>query len=420
MESQLVREQDRPATVGLHSFVEGEVDERFSDEKGVLKKVKAKAKKLTESIAKHGHEHEQGRCYRGLDDRDLDEGDEEAETDPEVHGAPIYESEVFVTGVSPRSGGLKRVESPREEAVPAPANTPATTPHCSSPALGTDRVPDQTIDNFLRPFRAEEDPHSPTRRNHPANYQTKVSDPSGLGAQEVDVSSLIQSARKLTIASEPESRMEQDNILTTGTGSHHHFSPEMAAESNRTEDDGDKLPTQKRYTEKIISLIADKVTSAKDIIVSKLGFSDKDRSSPETSEKDCKSATDHGEEASFPPPTKGIAAVVTEKLSPVYEKAVQTGSTVVSRVRGDVSTGRDMATEKSQEKGASARNYLAEKLKPGEEDKALSDMIKGALHMRKREPAAAPVSSGSDDETKTDVDVGKERGEERSLQGSTI
>jgi len=58
-----------------------------------MKKVKEKAKKIKDTITKHGHnDNEHGREYRYEDqhipdDHDLDEEDDE-DVYPEVHGAP--------------------------------------------------------------------------------------------------------------------------------------------------------------------------------------------------------------------------------------------------------------------------------------------------------------------------------------------
>jgi len=67
------------------------------EKKSVLKKVKAKAKKIKDTITKHGHhdDHEQGHGHDQYqyenqhipDDHDLDEEDE-VDEDPEIHGAP--------------------------------------------------------------------------------------------------------------------------------------------------------------------------------------------------------------------------------------------------------------------------------------------------------------------------------------------
>lgn len=68
---------------------EGHDDEHSHEKKSVLKKVKAKAKKIKDTLKKHGHDHEHHPDERyNPDDHDLDEEDDEDEEmveDPEVH-----------------------------------------------------------------------------------------------------------------------------------------------------------------------------------------------------------------------------------------------------------------------------------------------------------------------------------------------
>lgn len=55
--------------------------------------------------------------------------------------------------------------------------------------------------------------------------------------------------------------------------------------------------------------------------------------------------------------------------------------------RNEVHESRDNATPKGQDKGASSvKNYVLEKLKPGEEDRALSGLISESLHKQREEP----------------------------------
>ncbi|CAN6807035.1 unnamed protein product [Brassica oleracea] len=74
----------------------------------VLQKVKEKAKKIKNTLTKHGHEHE----------HDADEEDYEYdEPDPEVHGAPVYESFAVRGGVT---GHPESLSHPGETNLPAP------------------------------------------------------------------------------------------------------------------------------------------------------------------------------------------------------------------------------------------------------------------------------------------------------------
>ncbi|KAI3758634.1 hypothetical protein L6452_06201 [Arctium lappa] len=74
------------ARVGTHHIGHDyDEDEHHAEKKFVIKKVKEKAKKIKNTITKHGHGHG-GDDHHHHDDDDDD--DEEMEQDPEVHGAP--------------------------------------------------------------------------------------------------------------------------------------------------------------------------------------------------------------------------------------------------------------------------------------------------------------------------------------------
>lgn len=66
-------------------LVEGE-DEDHHEKKSVLMKVKEKAKKIKNTLKKHGHgqDHQEGHIP---DDHDLDEKDDEGGEDTKMHGA---------------------------------------------------------------------------------------------------------------------------------------------------------------------------------------------------------------------------------------------------------------------------------------------------------------------------------------------
>lgn len=116
------------------------------------------------------------------------------------------------------------------------------------------------------------------------------------------------------------------------TGSHDQFSPELAPPERKSTEDNPqenvlgRPSNQGSYTEKIssaTSAIADKAVSAKNAITSKLGYGEKHH--------------------------RGNA----------QERGVE-----------------------GQDKGISVKDYLAEKLKPGEEDRALSEVISEAFHTK--------------------------------------
>ncbi|KAI4384765.1 hypothetical protein MLD38_002873 [Melastoma candidum] len=362
MESQLVRPE------------EGEQQQqqppRGDDKNSVLKKVKAKARKLKETIARHAHarEHEHDRLGDVPDDRDLDEEEDDERGEETLTGQEVRMARTD----EPTSHETEQVKNQREEIVPSLATTPSSV---SSSAL-IDQHPDQTKD-FLGPPGLEEGTKSPAWRTDPPNNQTKISDPTGLGNEEADVSPLTESIGKMTIEAELETQADGARISTSRTGSHDQFSPETVRDPIPTQDESEKPTTGSSYADKIISMtaaIADKSAYAKDVVALKLGLVDK--SNTETGIKDSGDATAKREQTSDQPAAKRIAAVVTEKLSPVYEKVIETGSAVASKVRGSSGgTGED--------KGVSVKEYVSEKLKPGEEDKALSELISDALRERK-------------------------------------
>jgi hypothetical protein len=79
---------------------------------------------------------------------------------------------------------------------------------------------------------------------------------------------------------------------------------------------------------------------------------------------------------------KNIGSSLSEKLTPVYGKVAEVGNAVKSKVYGT----SDGTETKNGDKGVTVKDYLAEKLKPSEEDKALSEVISEALHKGKEDP----------------------------------
>jgi hypothetical protein len=248
------------------------------------------------------------------------------------------------------------------------------------------------------------------------------------GGEEVGITPILQSFNKMRVYDElkPKSGGTDQNLPTSThtqftnlpTGSHDQFSPET-----RTIQDTPQLPesfgttkmedqpydisakpsNQSSYTEKISSAttaIADKAVSAKNVVASKLGYGEKDDNIAR-SEFHETTVDDHTKSSSASPVEYGkkIAATVTEKLSPVYEKVAEAGSTVMSKVQGGGPGGTDSTTTgniksestgvKGQDKGVSVKNYVLDKLRPGDEDRALSEVISEALHKRNDEPEKA-------------------------------
>lgn len=141
-------------------------------------------------------------------------------------------------------------------------------------------------------------------------------------------------------------------------------------------------------TSSATSAIADKEKAATNVIASKLGYIERDDTIQEHE------VAHEGQNAAKPASAveygKKVAATVTEKLAPVYEKVVGLGSTVMSKVYGNTNTSTNTSNEadsmiKGKDKGVSVKDYFVEKLSPGEEDRALSEVISETLNKGKAE-----------------------------------
>jgi hypothetical protein len=119
------------------------------------------------------------------------------------------------------------------------------------------------------------------------------------------------------------------------------------------------------------STIANTAISAKNVVASKLGYGGTETATPPE--------TGAEKSASSTPYIQGMTSKVTGTLAPVYAKVTDTGSSVISRVKG---TG-DKDETSGGDKGVSMKNYLSETFSPGDDDKALSQKISDALHVRK-------------------------------------
>ncbi|XP_010273089.1 PREDICTED: low-temperature-induced 65 kDa protein-like isoform X2 [Nelumbo nucifera] len=367
-----------PHTAGLRSVIEGE--DEHHEKKSVLKKVKAKAKKIKDTlgIKKHGNGHDYDHDHD--DDDDDDDEVEEDEQDTEVHKEPpIYESIADRIEEEDASGQSIRVN------------------------LG----PIGRLPPLLK------DPDAPKGRgdtSDPANYQTKATDPTGAGGEEVRVEPILESFGKMKVSEQPEPE------AWSNTGSHDQFSPDLPPDQTNTSpgnaqtvpvteavvhsqagEAGNPTTQPSSYTEKIssaTSAIAEKAVSAKNAVASKLGYGGNDAAVPGTPEGgDSTKSAPAGEYG------RKFAEGVTGTLAPVYEKVSGAGSAVVSKMQMN-SNGRGNGTATAAasgtgseggnvivpDKGVSVKEYLAEKLRPGDEDKALSEVISEALNNRKEEP----------------------------------
>ncbi|VFQ64102.1 unnamed protein product [Cuscuta campestris] len=420
--------------VGGGGGVRAGEDEHQHEKKSVLKKVKAKAKKIKDTLKHHGHGHDG-------DDSLEDDDDDEMDVDPDVHGGHIGDG-VNNTATQHRTlDDLGHGEKPslkptkpkkdhcglglKDEGIIIPDEAEVEPRH----ATGITRVPLQrhqpdhgsTGGDVLQqprvvrigaPVGLEEDPQAPSDHPHlPSNYQSKTSDPTGVGANEVGLSPLIQSFGKMEVG-KPE---------TTTTGSHDQFAPgdkytpvdpiPKRFDPTKPEDlpinpiDGKPSDQHGRsyvgksaeYAKSTAMTVAEKlapvyekVAGAGSAAIEKLplvgGQKGKEAS---------RDVNEHGEQGGGG--GKSVTSTVKEKLAPVYDKVTAAGSSLMSKVHGPgtgeaiVKGNKEGQEEKSikSDKGVSMKEYLAEKLKPGEDDRALSDVISGTFSRQKEVPEEA-------------------------------
>lgn len=153
--------------------------------------------------------------------------------------------------------------------------------------------------------------------------------------------------------------------------------PEGFDSKAREKVDEIQQPNQSSYTDKIAlatSVVADKAVAAKNAVASKLGYSGGDGHENRV----------EGEET--PRSGGGYGSTVADMVTPVYEKVKETGASVMTKLPF---SGTGTGTEQGQDKGVSAREYMSEKLSPGEEDKVLSEVVAEKLHLGGGETAPA-------------------------------
>ncbi|KAH0863379.1 hypothetical protein HID58_080590, partial [Brassica napus] len=88
----------------------------------------------------------------------------------------------------------------------------------------------------------------------------------------------------------------------------------------------------------------------------------------------------------------GYGNKVISMVTPVYEKVKGTGAIVMKKLPfSGHGTGTKMENQQGQDKGISAKEYLTEKLSPGEGDKALSEVVTQKLHLGGDKSGSVPV-----------------------------
>lgn len=223
----IIYELKRFSIIGAEGKEELEEGEEHHEKKSVLKKVKAKAKKIKDTITKHAHAHD----HHDEEDEEDDEEDEVVE-DPEIQGAPCiyihlpfffsfhnYINYVGVVGLEKRM--LKYILTVYEGAAmrsatagkgqhqdvgigigtttmmhnyaPPPARreirsrpsavdtgfTSVENPTANHKVDDSNVAPNTTMS--LSPWKLEEDPHGPKDPRAPHISEVKVHDPSNRG-----------------------------------------------------------------------------------------------------------------------------------------------------------------------------------------------------------------------------------------------
>ncbi|CAI9762416.1 unnamed protein product [Fraxinus pennsylvanica] len=289
-----------------------------------------------------------------------------------------------------------------------------------SPVMGREEADvGQTRVKVGQPVGLEEDPHSPKNipgAIPPSNYQSKVADQTGTGCKEADDATLVHQLDKMNVY-DPKSKPESEQRLYTG--SHNEFAPQptpaidqstpqsntIRAETGSENPEStlkslDPIKTEDKPRDSVTgklsyatSAIADKAISAKNVVASKLGYGGHEEGSD--SQKLLASETTKPVSETASEYARSVTTTVTEKLAPVYHKVADASSTAISKVQGGgiQDEGGDRAAHlrnegaatKGTDKGLSVKDYLAEKFRPGDEDKALSEAISSALHKKKGE-----------------------------------
>nr|XP_012567369.1 LIM domain-containing protein A-like isoform X2 [Cicer arietinum] len=226
-------EHHHPQNFGSQQVAHGKEEHHDGHEKkSVLKKVKAKAKKIKNTLTKHGHQEHGHDQYHYEDqhipdDHDLDEEDdydEELVQDPEVHGAPIYDS-ARVRNVN--FGGTRVMREEHDHEARVVVVSPTTTEINQSM---------QHKVNLERRMNLEEDPHAPGSRLEAyaiSNYQTKLTDPTRAGGAEIDITPIKKSIERMSVQNEAKTlpTIDETQYPKPSIGIHHQFPPQLSTET---------------------------------------------------------------------------------------------------------------------------------------------------------------------------------------------
>ncbi|KAL5730246.1 hypothetical protein ACHQM5_003091 [Ranunculus cassubicifolius] len=133
--------------------------------------------------------------------------------------------------------------------------------------------------------------------------------------------------------------------------------------------------------------------SATENIVTHESFSESNAKSLVEEWTSPRSATEKLEPQETTPTSKTITETVTEKLAPAYAMASEATGIITSKLHGmAIATSaalspkqspRSTSNEKTYDKGVSVKEYLMNKFEPGDDEKALSQVISEAISPRK-------------------------------------
>ncbi|XP_048619091.1 low-temperature-induced 65 kDa protein isoform X2 [Brassica napus] len=399
-------------------------EEEGHHEKGpskVLKKVKEKAKKIKNVLTKHGHghEHDRGGEQHIPDDHDLDEEDtEDYDVGQQVHGGapargkahhvsdPPMKEEIVPPGtkafpvvssshtkVSEPNKGVEPARAPNaSQALPQPVRPSGVSGKEEKRGTGAATMtPHNTPVSLLSSTEDVTSTFAPgeQRKVHVERNRVLEEDPSAPAGGEVGAAQTIAALARLTGTGGddqlghgrdlPERRhgferelpaRRHDLDVKSGASLGKDFPIGTQTNQNAERFDqqrGDEThqPDQSSYTDKITSVtsvVADKAAAAKNVVASKLGYSGEGGNVG----------------AETPSSGEGYGTKVASVVTPVYEKVKETGANVMTK---RPFSGGTEETHQGQDKGVSAKEYVAEKLSPGEEDKALSEVVAEKLHL---------------------------------------
>lgn len=126
-------------------------------------------------------------------------------------------------------------------------------------------------------------------------------------------------------------------------------------------------------------------------------------------------ANNKPKDSSTPAPikTKTITETMTEKLAPAYSTVAEATQNIASKIPGLTVLSTPPATASGEQqvfdKGVSVKEYLMNKLEPGEDERALSQVISAAMS-----PKKAPGEMGVVDKVKEAVTMLLGNGESTS------